>query len=355
MDRYPIPPPSTLKNILRQKIPTAPLTAMIHIIEHCNVRCEFCWHHSFLRKDLLRPQRMETSTVINMIEELARMGTTDITLSANGEPTLHPGFPSIVHAIKNHKMKLKVVTNLTLFSPEIATALSQTDLLVINLAVTNDSEYQAIYAPKGAVSFAQVTENIKKLSMLQSHKGPQVKIGYVITKNTFRHIAKIIELADACRVDSIRFKFMDPSSFTQSLILDNVDRQWLFSEITRIIKKTTSVTTNLQDILHTLSPPITQDTNLEEKQKHGRCFIGWIVMNINENGSVTLCCQNDQLIIGNWKEKSLRTIWEGEKAQEFRNQAKTKIDFNNPRWHACRGCAYSNPFHYTRRINHIAV
>lgn len=280
------------------------------------------------------------------------MRTKDITLSANGEPTLHPGFSSIVETIKNTGMRLKVVTNLTLFSPAIAAALARTDHLTINLAAADQATYQSIYAPRGHVSFDQIINNIKTLARLQQHGGPQIKIGYVITKNTFRQITEVISLAEACRASSIRFKFMDPSSFTQSLVLDGHDRQWLLNEITRIIKNPISLTTNLNDILQALSTSTIKSGESKKNQGHGRCFIGWLVMNINENGSVTLCCQNDHLIIGNWKEKPLREIWEGEKAREFRHSAKTKVDFNNPLWHACRGCHYSNPKHYSRRINH---
>jgi MoaA/NifB/PqqE/SkfB family radical SAM enzyme len=351
MDRYPIPHPAILKEILRQERPFAPLTAMIHITEHCNVRCEFCWHHSFLKKDKHQPKRMETSAVIDIIQELGLMGTKDITLSANGEPTNHPGFSSIVKAIKNSGMRLKVVTNLTLFSPTIAVALAQADHLIINLAAVDPASYQSIYAPRGQVSFDQIINNIKTLARLQQHGGPQIKIGYVLTKNTFRQIAEVISLAEACRASSIRFKFMDPSSFTQSLMLDAHERQWLLDEITRNIKNPISITTNLRDILQTLSASTIKSSESKKEREHGRCFIGWLVMNINENGSVTLCCQNDHLIIGNWKEKPLREIWEGEKAREFRHSAKTKVDFNNPLWHACRGCHYSNPKHYSRRIN----
>lgn len=352
MDRYPLPHPVVLREILRQDKPSGPLTAMIHITEHCNVRCEFCWHHSFLKTDSHHPQRMETSTVINMVQELARMGTTDITLSANGEPTLHPGFPLIVETIKNAGMRLKVVTNLTLFSPTIAAALARTDLLIINLAVADNESYQSIYSPRGKIALSDVVKNIKTLANLQKHGGPQIKLGYVLTKNTYRHFEKLINLADECQATSIRFKFMDPSSFTKSIVLDADDRQWLLEEIKRVIQIPTLVTTNLQDILQMLSAPTIENNESKKDQERGRCFIGWIVMNINENGTVTLCCQNDHLIIGDWKRKSLREIWEGEKAQEFRHSTKTKIDFDNPLFHACRGCHYSNPKNYSRRINH---
>lgn len=352
MDRYPIPHPTVLREIVRQKTPQGPLTAMIHITEHCNVRCEFCWHHSFLKTDHHRPQRMETSTVITMIQELASMGTMDITLSANGEPTLHPGFPAIVEAARNNSMRIKVVTNLTLFSPAIAAAIARTDQLIINLAAADNASYQSIYAPRGNLSFDQIVNNIKTLSALQKHGGPNIKIGFVITKNTYRKINDVIALAEDCGTFSIRFKFMDPSSFTESLVLDHNDRQWLITELARLIKNPTAVAHNLSDILQTLCASNAKDTK-SQTQEHGRCFIGWLVMNINENGTVTLCCQNDHLIIGNWKETPLLEIWQGNQAQEFRHSAQTKIDFDNPLWHACRGCHYSNPKNYTRRINHI--
>lgn len=352
MDRYPIPHPTVLKDILRQKKPSAPLTAMIHITEHCNVRCEFCWHHSYFRPKPLRPQRMETSTVLSLIHQLAQMGTTDVTLSANGEPTIHPGFTQIIKTLKETGIKIKIITNLSLLSPSIAAALAQTNLLVVNLAAVDEESYQSIYAPRGNTTFSDVLKNIKILSKLQAHRGPEIKLGFVITRNTYHHIESLVNLAEEIQIASIRFKFMDPSSFTHHLILNDNDRQWLINKIPLILKKQKKVAHNLNDILQQLSPNLTKKKSSYKTIEHPRCFIGWLVININENGTVTLCCQNDQLIIGNWKEKSLREIWEGQKAQEFRESTKTRINFNNPLFHACRGCHYSNPQHYTRRINH---
>ncbi len=343
MDRYPIPNPTVISKVVRQPMPPAPLTAMVHIAEHCNVRCEFCWHHSFLRKEPLHPTKVETAEVIKLVEDLAQMGTKDITLSANGEPTIHPGFPLIVDTIKNHGMQCKVVTNLTLFSPTVAAALARTDHLIVNLGAWDETSYQAIYAPRGQISFNDIVKHIKALTAL-SH-GPKIKIGYVITKNNFRRVREALELAHSCKVASVRFKLMDPSDFTGALIIDQNDRQWLAAEIRDIPNDKPAVENNLQDLLGTLVGP--SEFTLPD---HGRCFVGWFVININEDGTTTLCCQNEELVIGDWRKEPLHKIWEGQKAQEFRNSAKTKLDFDHPRWHACRTCYYSNPNHYSRRI-----
>lgn len=350
MDRYPIPSPSVLREVIRKDKPPAPLTAMFHITEHCNVRCEFCWHHSFLRKDRLVPHKMDTTSVVELIEDLAAMGTTDITLSANGEPTLHPGFPAMVETAKKNNMRIKTVTNLTIVTPAIISALSRTDLLVINLAAVNQESYQAIYAPLGKVSFDQLLENIKALSAL-GKRGPELKLGYVITKNNYRNVRDALKIAEDCGIPSIRFKIMDPSPFTEPLILNDEEKLWLSKEILTLNKIPTVISSNLSDILTMISPTRGGQKNGAQEVEHGRCFVGWFVMDINENGQITLCCQNDKLVIGNWKEQKLKDIWEGEKAQEFRNTTKTRIDFDHPLYHACRGCFYSNPKHYTRQIN----
>jgi wyosine [tRNA(Phe)-imidazoG37] synthetase (radical SAM superfamily) len=347
MDRYPIPNPTVIAKVLREPIPPAPLTAMIHIAEHCNVRCEFCWHHSFLRKETLKPVKVETAEVLTLIEHLEAMGTKDITLSANGEPTIHPGFSEIVNKIKNAGMKLKVVTNLTVFTPPVAAALGRTDHLIVNLAAWDEDSYKAIYAPRGQMSFADIIKNIKSLTELNN--GPKIKIGYVITKNNFRQIAEALNIASSSRVDSVRFKFIDPSDFTESLVLNNTDRSEMTPLVKELLKTPSTIQNNLADILKVLpGARLGEDEALPE---HGRCFVGWFVININEDGTVTLCCQNEELVIGNWREKPLQEIWNGQTAREFRNSAKTKIAFNHPTWHACRTCYYSDPKHYSRRMN----
>lgn len=296
---------------------------------------------------------METSAVLDLVGQLDAMGTRDITLSANGEPTSHPGFAAIVREIKDKGMTLKVVTNLTLFAPRTAAALARSDHLVVNLGATNDQQYQSIYDPKGHASLAGVVKHLKVLTRLKRQGVPHIKLGFIITKNSFKNIPEALELASLCGADSVRFKFMDPMDFTVPLLLGDEEQQWLRQQLPGLLKQPRKISHNLADILRELSPNACPD--VPDEDKHGRCFVGWLVMNINEDGSVTLCCQNDQLIIGHWKEKPLREIWEGDKAQEFRHSAKTRIDFKHPLWHACKTCHYSNPDHYARRVNGAAM
>ncbi len=287
--------------------------------------------------------RISSDDCLRMIKELALMGTIKITLSSDGEPTLHPDFNEIVQAIINTQMRLTIITNLTVLNPSILSGVRKANNIIINLAGMDEESYQRIKAPNENITSAKIISNINTLTKIPKEHRPTITLKYVLTNKNMLNILTALEIGRTCLVNHVSFKLIDPYRFSKHLMLTNNDKVRLARHIHNLLKEPVVVKNNLKDLLYSLI----QDSHTNIASTHGHCFVGWFVIKIKENGIVMHCGQNENLIIGNWKKESLKKIWYGVNAQEYRLKAK-RIDFENPKWSECRTCHYSNPKNYAQ-------
>jgi len=78
-----------------------PLGMDISLTNRCNFNCFFC-----VSRDE-KPCDMDSDVLDNLLYDLFAMGTSEITLSGNGEQMLHKNFWDVV----NSQFKVKIVTN----------------------------------------------------------------------------------------------------------------------------------------------------------------------------------------------------------------------------------------------------
>jgi radical SAM protein with 4Fe4S-binding SPASM domain len=81
----------------------------------CNMRCIHCGTSAGLR----RPDELTLEEAINLIDELAGLGTRTITLSG-GEPLMREDWRLLAERVKQNGMLLHLVTNGYMVTPEIA-------------------------------------------------------------------------------------------------------------------------------------------------------------------------------------------------------------------------------------------
>ncbi|MEI7998425.1 MAG: radical SAM protein [Candidatus Omnitrophota bacterium] len=310
--------------------------AIIHITNSCNLQCEFCWHHSPLQKSHVKPLSLNLPILVSMFKDLAAMGTKEICLNAQGEPSSHPQFAEIVNTIKETGMSLKIHTNLALYSPKIISAFERADHLVINLSAVDEKSYRKIHAPLNKHSFKNVLKNISHIVSINKRFGnPHFEIIYIITKNNFRQIGQAIELARSNGIPSISFKILQTTSSTQKLHFNHQQRIHFLKDIALLMRQSTGIRTNLKDVFDEFFTK----RNVSIPFEH--CYIGWLTIYIKQNGIVGLCCQNGRLTIGDWRENTLREIWNGSRAQQLRLLAKDHLHLKSPFGDTCQHCCYS--------------
>ena len=81
-----------------------PVMAHIIPIRRCNLACTYCNEYD----DFSKPVPLET--MMRRIDELARLGTSIITISG-GEPLLHPELDELIAHIRTHPVLVGMITN----------------------------------------------------------------------------------------------------------------------------------------------------------------------------------------------------------------------------------------------------
>lgn len=92
-----------------------------------------------------------------------------ITFSGNGEPTMHPDFPSVIDMTLKLRdryfpdAKVSVLSNATLIGRQpIADALMRVDNPILKLDAPTDAQIQLINKPVGRYSLDEVVENLRR-------------------------------------------------------------------------------------------------------------------------------------------------------------------------------------------------
>lgn len=335
MDHIPISQ-TLIRNIIKDQPGPGPVTATYAITSYCNLRCEFCWCHSSLNKERPKLLHVPAQRVIADIKDLANMGTKEIVLSAKGEATCHPEFAEIVNAAKDEGLSVKLLTNFSNWSPNIISAGARADNIIINLGAVDAKSYQDIHSPDSSKTYYRLIKNIRHVTLLRASRSrPLIEICYIITKNNFRYIEKAIELARSLGIPSIRFRSVQTTPQTGRLSLNAEERRELFHNITKLLQQPLKVRNNLKSIAREFLSKKNISVPFEQ------CFIGWLDIYIELDGSVWSCCQNSSFELGNCRTKSLQDIWGGPKAQRFRLMARDHMRNKKYFGNDCRYCRHA--------------
>jgi wyosine [tRNA(Phe)-imidazoG37] synthetase (radical SAM superfamily) len=113
--------------------------------------------------EILRQLEERLSTMTDAGEKLD-----SITLAGNGEPTVHPEFPTIVDGIIEIRKryypsaKISVLSNATMLGiPEILEALRKVDNNIQKVDAGTEATFQLINQPKVPVTLEKIVENLK--------------------------------------------------------------------------------------------------------------------------------------------------------------------------------------------------
>ncbi|MFQ5976346.1 MAG: radical SAM protein [Candidatus Hydrothermarchaeales archaeon] len=125
----------------------------LHITEKCNLNCAHCYLGEKNQKD------MKLSTIVDVLEEFSHYGFK--VLITGGEPLLHKNFWEVLKLAGELSLRVEVLTNGTLITPEVALGLSKyADQVQISLDGMRES-HEAI---RGRKTFEATVEGLKNAS-----------------------------------------------------------------------------------------------------------------------------------------------------------------------------------------------
>lgn len=143
----------------------------------CSFNCIYCQYGHAKVSDSCKdnPSFPSTAQILTEVENaLKKPRTIDfLTFSGNGEPTLHPDFPTIVQGVKSLRDKMRPDARLAILSnssgviqPGIVSALQNLDAPMMKLDAGDEQTFNAINRPAQSSKFWDTVEGLRKLPKL---------------------------------------------------------------------------------------------------------------------------------------------------------------------------------------------
>lgn len=145
----------------------------------CSFDCGYCdlgatqMRLNKLKRDVKFPTPEEIATALNdSFRKIHENGPAinAISISGNGEPTLHPDFPEVVDVILAARDRwlpgkpVKILTNGgTLDTRKVAEALNKLDERIVKIDAGNEKVFKAVNAPLSRTTLARVLAGIRNL------------------------------------------------------------------------------------------------------------------------------------------------------------------------------------------------
>ncbi len=179
-----------------------PRTAFLHVTQHCNLRCAHC-QYLLQDRDHFRPRNMEDWQ--SVLKHFASVGMSWCTVSAEGEPLLHPEYDAILAGLTEHGIKASGVTNGLLLHKHLDAVVKHLEGLTVSLDAPDAETYGAIRGK--AEAYPTVLENIR---LLVEHKrvrrpGFRVSVKFDMHAGNLHLMERMIRKGLELEADAVHF------------------------------------------------------------------------------------------------------------------------------------------------------
>jgi Fe-coproporphyrin III synthase len=167
----------------------------LYLTERCNSRCVTCdyWRHG--RAD------MDLAAVRHLLPELAELETR-VVLISGGEPLLNPEWADIAQLLREHGLKLWLLTSGLSLAKHARRATGLFDAITVSLDGTDRTTYAAI---RGLDAFDKVCEGIRTAATAGASLGVRV----TVQRANYRQLERFVALARDLGARQVSFVAVD--------------------------------------------------------------------------------------------------------------------------------------------------
>ncbi|OGL47694.1 MAG: hypothetical protein A2161_04390, partial [Candidatus Schekmanbacteria bacterium RBG_13_48_7] len=308
-----------------------PTHFFIEVSSHCNLKCIIC--ERGLASDINNRGRNMPSELFNTVLPDLRFAHR-INFFASGEPFLNPNLTEFISRIPDHRIFKSIFTNGV--SPNIRDCVSEIFKAGIReIAFSIDAATPETYRKiRVGGEFSKVWETLQtvvvKRENFRSPEGvhyPQININFVLMKSNLHELPQLISKLAKFNIDYFRVMHLD--IINESLESESVGSYE--SEVKKILEQCIELCDESGiKLCLPLNNPLLIDESLHAMEYSelaripykGFCFEPWRSLIIKSDGSVPICCYNDEPI-GNVNNSSIKQIWNTEKMQRLRTLLKS--------------------------------
>lgn len=323
------------KTLYTDKISVLPI-AILMPHSACNCRCVMCdiW------KGNKNAKQLTEADVVNILASLKDMDTKRVVMSG-GEALLNKNFFSFCNIIKQHQIKITLLSTGMTIERQAENILQSVDELIVSLDGDEETHNAIRNIPN---AYQELKNGVKKLKMLRSDF--PVAARCVIHKHNYQRWDKIVLSAKEIGLDSVSFFPADVSSeaFNRAELWEKekqetilIPRDELPQLQTMIDKLISEFKTEFETKYIVESPQKTQKIYQYYAAHNGlasfpdkKCNAPWVSVVIEADGAVRPCFFHDTL--GSIKDEPLTEILNSERSISYRKNLNTK---KNPTCEKC--------------------
>jgi cyclic pyranopterin phosphate synthase len=297
----------------------APIYVEISPTGICNHKCLFC-HYNYLGHE----GKFKKGKMLELVQELAKMGVKSIVFAGNGEPTLHVDTIEAIQLAKCLGVDVAMSTNGALLKEK------DLEILVNNLTwirfsfnAGSEDNYELVHKTNRK-DFNKVIDNIKKLKAKKDELNSNITIGtqYVLIPENKDFVLEHGKMLKSLGVDYFSVKHFYQHSHNEFEVKENISEQF----IEDLSKKASEISTDGFNFM------VRSTANLSQNRVYTSCYGLELILFIDENGDVYSCFSHQydkKTVMGNIFENSFEKIWNSCKKEESLNYINNCIDKNS--------------------------
>lgn len=327
-----------------------PESLTLFLTYRCNLRCRMCgqWGRKGVTKkhDAQYISSEIPADKMKLIINDIAFFRPNITLFG-GEPLLYPACAVLIKHIKSKNMHCLMITNGSLLE-DCAKDIVESGLDELNVSLDGKAElHDSIRGLPGL--FDSIMRGLKKVRSLktEARKKPLVNLQCTITRDNYKHLEGMLEVADEAGADSLTFHnliFLNRRILERQKEFDcvleceshdwegfnfepGIDPEELYEIMRRILSaKKRFIVDFYPNFSRSALIEYYRNPEFADSRYSGRCVSPWIAAYIFPDGEVRPCL-NSSYSYGNALNAKFTEIWNNERAIKFRRFLKEKRSF----------------------------
>lgn len=302
-----------------------PVCLYLETTNRCNLLCTTC-PRTF--EDLEPPADMPWDLFTSIVDQVPKI--TRVVLHGVGEPMMVPHLPRMIRYLKDRGSYVLFNTNGTLLTARRGRELidSGLDELRVSLDAANRESFKAV---RGRDMFDRIVRYLRAFVAMQRELGvdsPRVSLWLTGLKETIDQLSDFVRLSHRIGVSEIylqRLVYFPESqglARPESALFEQLDQ----SEAAAIrAAEALAATLGTSFNASGATEPGASLKKNDSTQPWSLCRRPWTLMYFTAHGRAIPCCiapfsmrGYDSFTLGNATQESLRSIWNGERYQQFR-------------------------------------
>lgn len=183
----------------------APIYVRIKPTNICNENCYYChYKNSYLQLGNYQTQDMiPREKMLEIVDDLAEIGTKAVTFSGGGEPTVYPHINETLQRVLEQGLDLAIITNGTKLTGETAELLGHAKWVRLSI----DSSNAKLYADTRGVSeelFKRLCQYIEAFAK-QKDESCELGVNYVVSDRNHGDVLEMARLMKSLGVNHVKF------------------------------------------------------------------------------------------------------------------------------------------------------